>query len=543
MSSDLVCYFPNCKSADRIFSSKYALDKHKRSSHEKNDLLISGKRKRDSVVISSRSIEVENNNDPPSCPCGSVQRDKWNLNRHILSCPVVLPTNDKLLTINYKTLTIPSDKDLEKLRQTIEPLTSNIKVRICLYTGVCIPGVFPIIFNSNKGVLASHFNEFGLAGDLGLKTMWSVVEEESFIINEAFLIHLNDGRKVFLPPELLIPPETRSDLGCSFNSFHKNGFIHISRPVITDSNDMVDSTILEGTDGEDELPNVLRLRGGSNVNVNSSSSVPLGLISNCNRYLHPRLWTDSEIRTKIRITKEMFLEEFCPPLMCATQIERHEHEAKCFLFLIKMASNESFDSLASDFMISTKSARSWFLDISFAMFLTCPYIPSLFNDNQTSDAELDAFFASINNDQSPYIRHIVSAFCSADGRPVTLLNNDYTSLLMEGMSTEDFVKAQDMHSGLRGDKWAMYISCLVDGNGKVVAIPSGGGIGKSPRGGDCSANAEMITRELQQQEHRTFNKILQGTRNHAVLLNTDIGFVEKGTVNLGTRITTSQRCA
>ena len=53
---------------------------------------------------------------------------------------------------------------------------------------------------------------------------------------------------------------------------------------------------------------------------------------------------------------------------------------------------------------------------------------------------------------------------------------------MEGMSTEDIMKAQDMHSN---DKWAMYVSVLVDGNGNLIAIPSGCGIGKSPRGGIC----------------------------------------------------------
>ena len=227
---------------------------------------------------------------------------------------------------------------------------------------------------------------------------------------------------------------------------------------------------------------VLRLRGGS-VSLTPNASIPIGLVSNCNRYLHPQLWTDEEIKSKIRITKDAFLNEFCPPLHCATQSERHQHEAKCFLYLVKMASNPSWDSLAADFMIDKKTARSWFMDISFAMFLTCPYLPTLFNDAHTTNAELDSFFTSVNTNQSAYVKHIVSAFRSADGRPVTLLNNDYTSLLMTGMSTEDFVKAQDFHSGMRGDKWTIYVSALVDGNGKVVAIPSGAGIGKSPRGG------------------------------------------------------------
>ena len=84
-----------------------------------------------------------------------------------------------------------------------------------------------------------------------------------------------------------------------------------------------------------------------------------------------------------------------------------------FLFLIKMANNSSFASLASDFMITRATARRWFLDISFGMFLT--FLPTLFNDSNTTDAEIDLFLESINNDQSPYIIHIVSAFRAADG--------------------------------------------------------------------------------------------------------------------------------
>ena len=290
---------------------------------------------------------------------------------------------------------------------------------------------------------------------------------------------------------------------------------------------------------KDDLGSVpLRLRGGS-----SESDISRRVVANCNRYLHPRLWSDEEIRTKIRIPKDWFLDEFCPSLTCAsTEHARREHEAKCFLFLLKMAGNPSFDSLASDFMITKTTARDWFLDVLFAIFLTCPHVPCLFNDEETTDAEIDALLESVRASQSPYVQHLVSAFRSANGLPVTLLNADYTALLMEGMSSEDFVKVQDMHSGRRGDKWAMYLSALVDGNGKVVAIPSGGGIGKSPRGGDCAANAEVLTRELEQETHRSLNRVFGGTDNNAVLTNTDVGFVEKGSVNLGERVTTSQRC-
>ena len=208
-----------------------------------------------------------------------------------------------------------------------------------------------------------------------------------------------------------------------------------------------------------------------------------------------------------------------------------------------MSSNPSFKDIAADFMINERTARRWFLDILFAFFLTSSYIPSLFNDEDTTDEEIDSLLESIRAAQSPYVKHLVSAFKADDGRPVTLLNDDNTALRMEGVSSVDFAKVQDFHSGIRGDKWAMYMPVLVDGQGKVVAIPSGGGIGKSPRGGDCASNAEILTQELQQGTHMSFNRLLQGTRNNAVLLNTDLGFVVTGNVNLGDRVTTSHRCA
>ena len=133
-------------------------------------------------------------------------------------CPLLIPDNESLKSFNYKSLIIPPENDLEQLRQTIGPLTANIKAKICLYSGICIPGIFPVIFNHNRGVQSSNFNEFGVSGNLGLKMMWSMVEEESFICNEAFLIHLNDGKKVFLPPELLTPPLAREDLRYAFTA-------------------------------------------------------------------------------------------------------------------------------------------------------------------------------------------------------------------------------------------------------------------------------------------------------------------------------------
>ena len=546
-----VCEITGCKHSTHQYASKYALEKHQRINHpsDTSNTILTGKRKRGSIS-SSPCCGDDNNNEQASfsglCVCGTLMRDTYNLTRHISKCPVIVPTKETLDTINYKTLRVPTDSELVHIQQAMVPLSPSMRANLCLHTGICIPGFFPIICNTNKGLLSSSFNDFGLTGDMGLKTLWEIVEENPLSFEEAFLIKFHTGREVFVPSKLLVPPKTRSDLHVSFKTSHVNGCIEISKDLIRETvqepvhlNILDDEDDIEDDEQVETSHDVLRLRGGASV----GEDIPRRVISNCNRYLHPRLWSNNEIKTKFRISKAMFLDEFCLSLANAsTQNARNDHEAKCFLFLIKMAGNPPFQDLASDFMITKTTACRWFLDVLFAHFLTCPHVPSLFNDENATEAEIDSLLESVRDAESPYIKHIVSAFRSADGRPVTLLNADYTALLMEGTSSEDFVKVQDMHSGLRGDKWAMYLSALVNGHGKVVAIPSGGGIGKSPRGGDCAANSEVLTRELQQQTHMSLNKVLQGTRNNAVLLNTDLGFVEKGSVNLQGNVTTTQRC-
>ena len=537
-----VCKKIGCTKLGNIYSNKYALEKHFRSHSDENNLILLGKRKRD--VFETPPPPEPNFNCV--CVCGTHHRDRTCYDRHIEKCQVVVPTKDKLETFNYRELKVPTAEELDALNTAMDVLSPHLKAVICLNAGICIPAIFPILCNSNKGLLTSTFSDFGLVGKEGLKMLAEIVDEAPLVINEAFLITFSNGRKVFIPPSMMQPPDRRLDLKISFITTHTGGFLTISKGVEgveISNNNCEDFNMLHGEDSVEEAAadaSLLRLRGGAP----SQTNVPTRVVANTNRYMHPTLWSDKDIMAKIRITKDEFLHEFCPSVIDASPPnQRQEHEAKCFLFLVKMAECPSFDQLAADFMISRQCASTWFLDILFALFLTCDYIPTIFNDTNATDQEIDSLLESVRAAQSPYVKHIVQAFRADDGRPVTLLNHDYTALLMEGMSSVDLQKQQDMHSGLRGNKAAMYVSALVDGQGKVVAIPAGGGIGKSPRGGDCAANAEILTQESLQGSHCSLTKIFQGTNNNAVLVNTDLGFVEKGSVNLGNRVTTAQSCS
>ena len=238
-----VCKVTECDSAGYQYSSKYALEKHQRNHHptHTSDTLLPGKRKRGECSSSPSSSGDKNNNTSKQdnfsgfCVCGIHMRDIWTLTRHISKCPIVVPSKDALKAINFKTLRVPTDEELVNLKQAMAPLSSGLKASICLSTGICIPGFFPIICNSNKGLVTSTYNEFGLTGETGLKTLWEIVEEEPLIQYESFLIKLKSGKEAFVPSNLLIPPKDRSDLHVSFKSSHVNGVIEISREALHES--------------------------------------------------------------------------------------------------------------------------------------------------------------------------------------------------------------------------------------------------------------------------------------------------------------------
>ena len=186
-----ICKRIGCKKLGVSYSNKYALEKHLLSHQNPNNLILNGKRKRDDLPP-----PIPRQPDPPfvgMCVCGSHHRDKHNLTRHIEKCPVVVPSTEQLKTFNFRQLRVPSDEQLEALKGAMSVLSSNLKAIICLKAEICIPGFFPILCNTNKGLLSSKFNEFGISGKEGLKVLSEIVEEGPFTIDEAFLITLQDG--------------------------------------------------------------------------------------------------------------------------------------------------------------------------------------------------------------------------------------------------------------------------------------------------------------------------------------------------------------
>ena len=128
----------------------------------------------------------------------------------------------------------------------------------------------------------------------------------------------------FLPPELLKPPTSRLALRCSFKVVHENGYIHISKCTDhSDSDDQDFDDIFRDIDEENEPydSDVLRLRGGS-VSLTPNASIPIGLVSNCNRYLHPQICMSLNRRAfELILSLASHSHWGIPPLIRATPLQ------------------------------------------------------------------------------------------------------------------------------------------------------------------------------------------------------------------------------
>ena len=230
---DFICNKISCKRNGEPFANKYSLDKHERNcSLEVGPSICSGKRKRAASVDLNDERKSRADFSTPfngSCVCGSIFRDKFNYARHALICPFIVPCTSELEKLNHKVLKIPSDQDLCNLKQSLQILSPGDQARVCLSSGICIPGFFPVLCNSNRGLLSSTWNEFGVTGDVGLKTLNDIVEDFPITFEEAFVIIMQNGKKVFIPTTVLTPPvEARESIHVHLETKFDAGFITIS---------------------------------------------------------------------------------------------------------------------------------------------------------------------------------------------------------------------------------------------------------------------------------------------------------------------------
>ena len=107
----------------------------------------------------------------------------------------------------------------------------------------------------------------------------------------------------------------------------------------------------------------------------------------------------------IRISKTEFI-NFCHKTAPATRNNSFlSHESRVFLFLYRVSQDASIHILGALFRVSPNTAMKAFNDILFFLFMKDSYIPSVWNDPNISDAEIEDFLANLRDSQSPVIRY------------------------------------------------------------------------------------------------------------------------------------------
>ena len=121
-----------------------------------------------------------------------------------------------------------------------------------------------------------------------------------------------------------------------------------------------------------------------------------------NRFRNPQLWSNSEMRTLIKIWRPEF-EEFCNFCRPATRTRGIlSHESCIFLFLYRMTHGTSSVVLGALFRISPRTVMKVYHDVLFYLLMCDPHIPA--HDDTMTDVELESLLLGVRNRQSPGIR-------------------------------------------------------------------------------------------------------------------------------------------
>ena len=123
-----------------------------------------------------------------------------------------------------------------------------------------------------------------------------------------------------------------------------------------------------------------------------------------NRFRHPMLFTSDEMRKLIRITKPEFV-EFCRLTAPASPNRTVlSHEARAFLYRLRVSQNFSKDVLGVLFRVSPKAAMKSYDDVLWFLFMHDSNIPAAWNDPEITDIEVEGFLTRLGNEQSHGVR-------------------------------------------------------------------------------------------------------------------------------------------
>ena len=126
-----------------------------------------------------------------------------------------------------------------------------------------------------------------------------------------------------------------------------------------------------------------------------------------NRFRNPMLWSNTDMRTLIKVWKNEFVVACNNTRLASRHSRALTHEARVFLFLYRMIHGTSAQVLGALFNVTPMTALKSFDDLLFYHLYFDPFIPS--HDNTMTNVELESLLLGVRNRQSPGIRYILIA--------------------------------------------------------------------------------------------------------------------------------------
>ena len=229
--------------------------------------------------------------------------------------------------------------------------------------------------------------------------------------------------------------------------------------------------------------------------------------------------------SKFKITKRQFIKWTDSCREVVQRIRELDHLAQGLLFLHKMLNNESFSSLAVDFVLKKKYCRKIFWKVLMGQYKTNMNVPRLLFNNATVDDQVNRLLTESFNSTPPLIQNIFRHFIDPSGRgriPVVLLL-DATYLAVQ--DSTDIYLHKSLFYGPKKDHIVKLV-CLTNCIGKIVGmLPLA--CSQSPTCGDSFLVGHFVELEEASGGAQYFRTLLRGNNDFWVILVTDAGLVTR----------------
>ena len=241
-------------------------------------------------------------------------------------------------------------------------------------------------------------------------------------------------------------------------------------------------------------------------------------------FREPWKFSDREIQNLIKLTKDQF---FALVLTCVGAENRHSRLSifgQCFLLMIKLCHNDSFDKISALFGLkSHQNAADVFYRQLVHQYRTNCNIPAIITNAVANYAELNKLFRTAYQRTPPYFKRLIKDFEDPSGRSRTpvIFNIDGTYFDIEGSS--DIEKQKHMYYAPRSGHVAKFIN-FTDLAPKFVGfLPISSS--QTPSSGDGLLLAKHIELEDMMGGGMYVRTLLRGNDDFFVVLVSDAGFV------------------